>query len=153
MLTPSFERFSYHPPDQAASRNIMLTITLLCSVAAAFVLYLFICSVSTRRRHAAAAKQLGCKPAPTEHNPDRLGLVTLIKLLRANNKSQILEYIRGVFDDVSLRMNKTVYSYDTYILGDRVFFTCDPRNIQAILATQFKDFELGKIRIAAFAPL
>ncbi|KAK5198854.1 hypothetical protein LTR99_007794 [Exophiala xenobiotica] len=131
----------------------MLTITLLCSVAAASVLYLCICSVSTRRRHAAAAKQLGCRPAPTEYNPDRLGLVTLIKLLRANSKNQVLEYIRGVFDDVSLRMNKTVYSYDTHILGDRVFFTCDPRNIQAILATQFIDFELGKIRIAAFAPL
>lgn len=131
----------------------MLTIALLCTVATAFVLCLFISSISTRRRHAAAAKQLGCRPAPTEYHPDPLGLVNLIKTLRANSKSQILEYIRGVFDDVSLRMNKTVYSYDTYILGDRVFFTCDPRNIQALLATQFKDFELGKIRTGAFAPL
>ncbi len=131
----------------------MLTIALLCTVATAFVLYLLISSVSTRRRHAAAASQLGCRPAPTEYNPDPLGLVNLIKTLRANNKSQVLEYIRGVFDDVSLHMNKTVYSYDTYILGDRVFFTCDPRNIQALLATQFKDFELGKVRISAFAPL
>jgi hypothetical protein len=131
----------------------MLTVALLCTVATAFVLYLFISSISTRRRHAAAAKQLGCRPAPTEYNPDPLGLVNLIKTLRANSKSQILEYFRGVFDDVSLRMNKTVYSYDTYILGDRVFFTCDPRNIQALLATQFKDFELGKIRTGAFAPL
>ena len=131
----------------------MLTIVLLCTVASAFVLYLLISSISTRRRHAVAAKQLGCRPAPTEYNPDLLGLVNVIKTLRANSKSQVLEYIRGVFDDVSLRMNRTVYSYDTYILGDRVFFTCDPRNIQAILATQFKDFELGKIRRGAFAPL
>lgn len=131
----------------------MQTVALLCAIAAALVFYLSISSISTRRRHAAAAKQRGCSPVPTQHSPDPLGLVNMVKILRANSKNQVLEYFRGVFDDVSLRMNKTAYSYDTYMLGDRIFFTCDPRNIQAILATQFKDFELGKIRIAAFAPL
>ncbi|OAL37818.1 hypothetical protein AYO20_02995 [Fonsecaea nubica] len=131
----------------------MLTIALICSVATAFVLYLLISTFTKRRRHAIAAKQLGCRPAPTEYTPDPLGLVNLVKTLRANSKNEVLEYIRGVFDDVSRRRNKTVYSYDTNILGDRVFFTCDPRNIQAVLATQFKDFELGKIRNSAFAPL
>ncbi|OAP57574.1 hypothetical protein AYL99_08312 [Fonsecaea erecta] len=131
----------------------MLTIALLFAIAFTFVLYLFISSIYTRRRHATVAQQLGCRPAPKEYLPDPLGLVNMYKLLRANSKNEVLEYIRGVFDDVSLRTNKTVYSYDTSMLGDRVFFTCDPRNIQAILATQFKDFELGKIRTGAFAPL
>jgi hypothetical protein len=131
----------------------MLTIALLCTVTATFALYLCISSVFRQRRHAAAAKRLGCRPAPTEYNPDRLGVVNLIKTLRANSNGQLLEYMRGVFDDVSRRTDQTVYSYDTYILGDRVFWTCDPRNIQALLATQFKDFELGKIRNNAFAPL
>lgn len=131
----------------------MQTIALLGAVATAFVLWRLMSSISTGRRHAALAKQLGCRPAPKEYSPDPVGLVNLIKTLRANSNSQVLEHIRGVFDDVSLRMNRTVYSYDTSILGDRVFFTCDPRNIQALLATQFKDFELGKVRNSIFAPL
>lgn len=33
------------------------------------------------------------------------------------------------------------------------FFTVDPTNIQAILATQFHDFGLGQTRIASFDSL
>ncbi|KAL1599827.1 hypothetical protein SLS60_007632 [Paraconiothyrium brasiliense] len=61
--------------------------------------------------------------------------------------------MRGTFDDTSLRVKRKVYTYETKILGDKVLFTCDPRNIQAILATKFKDFELGQVRTGSFAPL
>lgn len=31
--------------------------------------------------------------------------------------------------------------------------TCEPRNIQAVLATQFNDFEIGEQRAGEFGPL
>lgn len=39
------------------------------------------------------------------------------------------------------------------LLGKTAFFTTEPRNIQAILATQFKDFGLGDARNNNFFPL
>ncbi|KAG9731232.1 cytochrome P450, partial [Aureobasidium melanogenum] len=39
------------------------------------------------------------------------------------------------------------------ILGNEAHFTSDPKNIQALLATQFKDFGLGSARIGNFGPL
>jgi hypothetical protein len=130
-----------------------MLITYLLSAAAALVVYSFISTVSTRRRHAAIAKQLSCEPAPIEYRADPFALINLVKLMWAHNNNRILEYLRGTFDDTSLRVDRTVYTYETKILGDKVIWTCDPRNIQAMLATQFKDFELGQIRTGSFAPL
>lgn len=130
----------------------LITILLLCSFVA-FGVYKAISALITRSRHAATAKRLGCQPPPAEYHPDSLGIVNTIKVLRAYNRSRILEYFRGTFDLVSERANKTVLTYDTWTLGDRVIWTCDPKNIQAMLATQFGDFELGQVRTGAFAPL
>ncbi|KAJ4400062.1 hypothetical protein N0V91_008943 [Didymella pomorum] len=69
----------------------------------------------------------------------------------ALSNNTVLEYMRGTFDNTSA--NHTVQTYETKILGDQVIFTSDPKNIQAMLATQFKDFELGQVRRGSFAPL
>lgn len=128
----------------------MLAVYLLCGVAALLV-YSFISTTLTNRRHLAAAQALGCKPAPVEHWPDPFALVNLFRTMRALSSNRILDYMRGTFDDTSA--NRTVLTYETKILGDKVIFTCDPKNVQAMLATQFKDFELGQIRRGSFAPL
>ena len=39
------------------------------------------------------------------------------------------------------------------IFGSPTTFTIDPKNIQAVLATQFKDFGLGDMRNGNFNPL
>lgn len=43
-------------------------------------------------------------------------------------------------------------TWRTYFFGDLLLFTIDPENIQAILAKQFDDFELGPTRRANFMP-
>lgn len=126
---------------------------ILLSIVAAFVAYSFISSISTSRRHAAAAKALGCEPAPVEPRADPFALINLVKTMWAHGNNRILEYLQGTFENTSSHVNRTVYTYETEFLGDKVLFTCDPKNIQAILATQFKDFELGQIRTGSFAPL
>ncbi|KAJ8114336.1 hypothetical protein OPT61_g3762 [Boeremia exigua] len=128
----------------------MFTICLLSGVVA-FVAYSFISSAFTSRRHAATARTLGCEPAPIENWPDPFALVNLFRTMWAFSNNRILEYMRGTFDDTSAL--RTVTTYETRILGDKVFFTSDPKNIQAMLATQFKDFELGQVRRGSFAPL
>ncbi|KAF2450153.1 cytochrome P450 52A12 [Karstenula rhodostoma CBS 690.94] len=126
---------------------------ILLSVVAAFVAYSFVSSISTKRRHAAAAKALGCEPAPVEPRADPFALINLVKTMWAHGNNRILEYLQGTFENTSSHVNRTVYTYETDFLGDKVLFTCDPKNIQAMLATQFKDFELGQIRTGSFAPL
>lgn len=128
----------------------MLLIYLLCGIAA-LVAWSTISTISTNRRHAAAARALGCKPAPIEIWPDPFALVNLFRTMWAFSNSRVLDYMKSTFENTSA--NRPVSTYETKILGDKVIFTCDPKNIQAMLATQFKDFELGQVRRGSFAPL
>jgi hypothetical protein len=44
-------------------------------------------------------------------------------------------------------------TWTQYFLGADTIVTVDPKNIQAILATQFNDFALGKARRRNFLPM
>lgn len=44
-------------------------------------------------------------------------------------------------------------THEVHIMGTVGYLTADPKNIQAVLATQFHDFELGKVRHDNFFPL
>ncbi|KAH8592233.1 cytochrome P450 alkane hydroxylase-like protein [Bisporella sp. PMI_857] len=50
-----------------------------------------------------------------------------------------------------LEVGAITYTYS--MLGATNYFTADEKNIQAVLATQFDDFDLGPIRRKVFAPL
>jgi cytochrome P450 len=47
---------------------------------------------------------------------------------------------------------REVATFKSYIMFQDVWFTSDPRNIQAMLAKQFNDFELGATRNANMVP-
>jgi cytochrome P450 len=49
--------------------------------------------------------------------------------------------------DMSELYGREVSTFKNYILFQDVYFTSDPKNIQALLATQFNDFGLGPARI------
>ncbi|KAJ6179432.1 hypothetical protein N7519_009893 [Penicillium mononematosum] len=49
--------------------------------------------------------------------------------------------------------NRYVTTFSIRNLGRTHIFTIDPKNIQAVLATQFKDFELGSVRQISMHPL
>jgi hypothetical protein len=128
-----------------------MVLTYLAWTAFAFVVYNIISTITTRRRNAAAAKRLACGSSPMEYWPDPFALTNLFRTMRALSNNTVLEYMRSTFDNTSA--NRTVQTYETKILGDQVIFTSDPKNIQAMLATQFRDFELGQVRRGSFAPL
>ena len=49
-------------------------------------------------------------------------------------------------DYMSEQTGRVCATQKSYMLGQEVHFTSDPKNIQALLATQFSDFDLGPAR-------
>lgn len=119
----------------------------------AFLFYKLATSIATRFSNARKAKQLGCKPAPSFPSPDPLGIVPMINIINANNKGKLPEHIIARFDKVSKQEGRPVHTIEAQLLRVPQFNSKDPKIVQAILATQFKDFELGPIRYGTFSPL
>jgi hypothetical protein len=134
-------------------RKMHSAIRLILLPLVAFVLYKAVSSIIATYQHATAAKRNGCKPAPTLPSPDPLGIVNVVRLIQSNNRGKLLDLIKGRWEIVSKQEGRPVFTFQTHIVRNWLFATCDPKNIQAILATQFKDFELGPIRFGTFSPL
>lgn len=49
-------------------------------------------------------------------------------------------------EDMNKHMGRLTPTYKQHLLGQEMYFTSDPKNIQAVLATQFQDFDLGSAR-------
>ena len=59
-----------------------------------------------------------------------------------------------IIDDIIAEDFHAASTYKKRVFdGDMILGTADPRNLQAILATQFKDFETGKRRRSQFYPI
>ena len=113
----------------------------------AFVVYVFANSCLTNHRHARRAAALGCKPARWRPYRWPLGTDMLWSMIQAD-KAQVLpdEFVR-------IANELGVSTWEQSLFGDPSFFTTDPKNIQAVLATQFSDFEIGELRRKNFFPL
>ena len=109
-----------------------------------FFLFRQIDHVLTSRRF---AKTYGAKPPKVlRHWDPFLGLDFLISKQRKMDRKQALSDFQQSFR----RIGST---YLTNVVGDRVIFTDEPKNVQAILATQFPDFDIGARRRQATAGL
>lgn len=105
-----------------------------------------------RQRRAVKARELGCKPAPV-YPSDILGISGVRELLHHAKLMRIPTHVSERRDLMGKQEGRDVNTWTFTILGSWGHFTCDPKNIQAILATQFKDFGLGDVRIGNFHPL
>ncbi|GFG07317.1 putative cytochrome P450 family protein [Aspergillus udagawae] len=76
-----------------------------------------------------------------------LGLRAMRQSLQADRTQTFLALQSERF----AKMNRMTYR--TRFLHRFAIHTCDPRNIQAVLGTQFNDFGLGPVRRANFRPL
>lgn len=69
----------------------------------------------------------------------------MVKAIDSFKKGESLEYVRSLFNQHGNTLkSRMVRSFTA---------TIEPRNVQAILATKFKDFELGDNRKKSFEPL
>ncbi|KAK8090594.1 hypothetical protein PG994_000099 [Apiospora phragmitis] len=116
-------------------------IELLISLGAVFVLLRLINSYTVRPwRHWLKARRLGCGSVPTEPRKWPLGLDIVRNGVKADRDQRMPEYVTGRFAAMGR------YTWRMNVLGSSNFITAEPRNIQAILATQFDDFKLGDVR-------
>ena len=125
----------------------MAYLIVLVWALAAYVISHIVRHVLRERYYANEASRLGCEPAVRQPNAWPLGLNHIRDGLAADKARTfpdfaVLRYARCG--------NKT---HEYNILGTRGFLTCDPKNIQAILATQFKEFAFGEYRLGVLRPL
>jgi hypothetical protein len=118
-----------------------------------YLLYKLVTSLATNFSNARKARQLGCKPPPYFPSPDPLGVVPVLNIIKANNKGKLPEHIVERFTKMAKQEGRPVHTMQAQFLRVPLFNTKDPKIVQAILATQFKDFELGPIRFGTFSPL
>ena len=97
---------------------------------------------------------MGCKPVPTWRGWDLLGMSITITMTKAMNENRLSEEFFNIIKEVEDReWRKCLTFHVRFPPGVAHFFTFDPRNLQAILATQFKDFQIPSSRLAAFSQL
>ncbi|KAL9095460.1 MAG: hypothetical protein Q9165_002331 [Trypethelium subeluteriae] len=117
------------------------------------VLYRVLSSFITTRRHAAQSRELGCQSPPKLRENDILGINTIKEVLAASKGKRVPDLLVERVKRVSTREGRRVDTYVQQQLLRQNVFTVDPKNIQAILATQFQDFGLGSLRRTNFFPL
>jgi len=97
---------------------------------------------------------LGCKPVPVWRVWDLFGLTMTMKLTKAMNRNRFSEEIHSIVEEVQEREGRKCTTFQVcFPPGILHFFTFDPRNLQAVLATQFKDFQIPTTRLAGFRQL
>ena len=119
----------------------------------AFLLFKLATFVLEDRRHRKNERQLGCERPPTMANRDGLGIVNVIEIFKADKARRIPDYIKERAENFEKRTGKVMGTFSQKLLGTPGIFTLDPKNVQAVLATQFKDFGLGELRNKVFSPL
>lgn len=102
-----------------------------------YVVYHQITFFITSRRY---ARIHGCKPPKADRHWDPiLGLDFVIHTIRASRGRYQLE-------DLQRRFERIGTTFSSNVLGETLIFTDEPKNVQAVLATNFDDFDVGKLR-------
>lgn len=130
-----------------------MSTSLLLSVTAAALVLRLLYSLVQSIRHASKARQLGCGSVPLYPSKDPMGISNLFESLEADKVKLIPKMTERRFQDMCGRENRDVLTFRIRQLGRETINTADPKNIQAVLATQFKDFELGVSRQRSLHPL
>ena len=120
---------------------------LLSWVIGSYAIYSYVAAYRQRRHDEAQARKLGCKPAPKLSNAYPFGLEHIKQAIMADRNKRFPDFILEWYKT----MDNRTHQHTT--LGMTSFMTANPKNIQAILATQFKDFGIGDLRRKNFLPM
>jgi hypothetical protein len=113
-------------------------------------LYYLVTSWRLKRK----AISLGCKPVPVWRVWDLFGINMTVTMTKAMSENRLSEEIYSIVREVQEREgHKCTTCQVRFPIGLSHFFTVDPRNLQAVLATQFKDFQIPSSRLAGFRQL
>ena len=118
--------------------------TLVFVATATPVLYL-VWVLLARWQHAQNARKWNCGAVPS-YPGDLLGVNTLKEALQLDKDRLLPMLTRRRIATMSARENRYTTTFQFRQLGNDIISTAEPKNVQAVLATQFKDFELGQVR-------
>lgn len=125
---------------------------LLLPPAAAVIFTIYY--VITQIRLAERAKSFGCKPAPMFLPWDIFGIQNLRMELQAMTTNRLSSSFVERKRAMSAKVGRDCKTFRIkYPPGETWFYTFDPRNLQAVLATQFHDFQQPAGRVGALEPL
>jgi cytochrome P450 len=124
-----------------------LTLKMLAILLASiFVAYGLFRSLYTRYRYYRLATAHSCR-SPKRWYSGPHGLVEFYRFMKWARQGKHVEYAVSRWDTLGVK------TYIMRLFGEEIVFTIEPRNIQAVLATKFKDFSLGDLRKEAFHTL
>nr|OQO18725.1 hypothetical protein B0A51_14576 [Rachicladosporium sp. CCFEE 5018] len=123
-----------------------LYLGLAAWAATAFVLFKIASWALAKRQFAAKATELGAQEAPSYPNQGLFGLKHLQYIMKADKERLFPDMLLERQAEMSRIHGREVSTFYNTLFGQKVYFTSDPRNIQAMLATQFLDFSLGDAR-------
>ncbi|OAG38832.1 hypothetical protein AYO21_07027 [Fonsecaea monophora] len=113
------------------------------------IIYFLVASFLAKRYHARKAKELGCQPAWERPYRWPLGIDLVWEIVQADKNNIVPSYFLDVYNNRTGKKS----TWQQNMLGTMGYVTSDPKNIQAILATQFNEFELGEVRRGNFFPM
>lgn len=121
---------------------------MLAIIAGLIALYFVVVRpVYNHFRHAANARRLGCETPHTKVNKLPFGIDHIRRLNAADKNDMVPPEVMKIYQE------EGVNSFQHWLGGKRQLFTTEPRNVQAILATQFNDFEIPQSRQGSFFPM
>lgn len=132
-----------------------MTLSFTLSVAAAAILLtrFLLYPLLIRLRNARKSRTLGCGEVPPLPSGLLFGLSNLREVLQADREKLVPVLFEKRFQTVSEQEGRSVLTFKARQVGREFITTADPRNIQALLATQFRDFGLGFGRWMSLHPL
>ena len=113
------------------------------------VVYLCLSSFLKDRYHTRKAIELGCSPAHKRHHRYPLGIDLVKSMMKADREQLLPDH----FIDIYRHELGGRTTWQQPFLGTTAVFTVDSKNIQAILAQKFHDFDLGSLRRKNFFPM
>lgn len=131
------------------------TVSMLLWGAIALVLFQVVSTVAGNIQHKRKARQLGCEDPPRVPAPvwDVIGIQRIRRNLAAAKAFRFPEFLLTQHETAEKIAGFDAMTYNFNLFGRTTYFTSDPKNLQAMLATKFKDFSLPPTRKGTFYQL
>ncbi|KAJ6185266.1 hypothetical protein N7519_006567 [Penicillium mononematosum] len=133
--------------------NLIMKSCLVPTLVVLAIVGCLVPSVYSTWRHAQKARKISCGEPPLYPSQHPFGISTLFETLDAAREKRLPQLAERRISFLSRRHNRYVSTFRMYQAGRENLFTADPKNIQSMLATQFKDFGLGEMRRNVAEPL
>lgn len=127
--------------------QITYAIVGLAWVSVSYILYVVLTNFIQSWRHAALAREWSTQDPPVLKSRLPFG-IDLVQRVMKSDKEMLFPV-----DAIARTKDAGAITYKYSTLGSTNIFTADEKNVQAILATQFPDYDLGPIRRGNFYPL